>query len=326
MLTLDITLLYQMIGFVILLPILNRLLYKPVLKLLAERDEKTVGALKKASDMDKEVADGVAAYEKKLKEAAIKGAEEKNRLRQEARACEKDMLDKARATAEKEAARLKTELEKNVASIRVSVKDEAHRLSRSIASKMLDRNIAVMLALFALTLAPALVMASTGGEGAAHKADSGMLWKVINFAILVVGIVIIWKKVIGKLLNKRSVDIEEALKSAEEAKKTAEIRAAEYRDKLGELEKNVSDVLKELEIEGASERARIIKEAEAAATRLMEQARATAAQEIKKAKIELRREATEIASKLAEEILKKELTPTDQQRLVKDNIEKLRLN
>ncbi len=326
MLKLDITLLYQMIGFVILLPILNRLLYKPVLKLLEERDEKTAGALKKAADMEREVADGVAAYEKRLKEAAIKGTEEKNRLRQEARACEKDMLDKAQATAAEEVARLKAALEKNVASARNEVKVEAFGISRSIASKMLDRNIAAMLIFFALTLAPALVMASSGGEGAAHEAGSGMLWKVINFAILVAGIVIAWKKVIGKLLNKRSVDIETALKSADEAKKTAEKKAAEYRDKIGELERNVSNVLKELELEGASERERIIKEAEAAAIRLMEQAKATAQQEIKKAKIELRREAAEIASQLAEEILKKELTPTDQQRLVKGNIEKLRLN
>lgn len=322
MLELNITILYQIIGFVILLPILNKLLYKPFLKLLKEREEKTEGALKKAADMDKEVADGVAAYEKRLKEAALKGTEEKNRLRQEAHACEKDILDKARVAAAQELSRFKTALEKELTSVRIMVKDEAMGISRSIASKMLDRNIIASLMLFTFMLLPVIASASTGGQ----EAGGGMLWKLINFAILVVGIIILWKKVIGKLLNKRSADIEAALKSADEAKKDAEKKAAEYRDKLGELEKNVSNVLKELEIEGASERERIVGEAEAAAAKLMEQARATTAQEIKKAKIELRREAALLASALAEELLKKELTPTDQQRLVKGCIEKLRLN
>ena len=83
MLDLDITLIYQMIGFVVLLFLMNSLLYKPLLKILSERDEKIDGTLKSASETENKVAGGLAEYAKRIKEATISGIEAKNKLRQE---------------------------------------------------------------------------------------------------------------------------------------------------------------------------------------------------------------------------------------------------
>jgi len=47
-------------------------------------------------------------------------------------------------------------------------------------------------------------------------------------------------------------------------------------------------------------------------------------QEVRKAREELRREASGLSSQAAAEILKKTITPEDQDRMVRENIEKIR--
>lgn len=326
MLDIDITILWQIIAFIVLLPILNRLLYKPFQKVLKEREARTAGALKQAADAEKEIADGIASYEKRLKEAAVKGNEERNKLKGEAAAIEKEILVSAHAKASAELASIKTELEKSKTSALLKLKEETRAISTIIAEKILDRKITAALLFFILPLIPAIALASSGAAEGHEGGGSGMLWKLVNFAILAAGIVIVWFKFIRKLLDNRSEDIQKALDSAKEAKDAADRKAAEYRDKLALLEKSVADVQKELALEGATEKKRIIAEAEKAAEKLIAQARLTAEQEIKKAKIEIKKEVAELASRMAEEILKKELTGADQERLAKGYIDKMRLH
>jgi len=326
MLDIDITVLWQIIAFIVLLPILNKLLYKPFQKVLKERETRTAGALKQAADAEKEIADGIAAYEKRLKEAAVKGHEERNKLRGEAAAQEKDILAAAHVKASAELASMKTELEKSKTFALAKLKEETKAISTVIAEKILDRRITAALLFFILPLIPAVALASSAASGGQEGGDSGMLWKLVNFAILAAGIVIVWFKFIRKLLDNRSQDIKKALDAAKEAKDTADRKAAEYRDKLALLEKSVADVQRELALEGAAEKKRMIAEAQKAAEKLIAQARLTAEQEVKKAKAEIKKEVAELASRMAEEILKKELTGADQERLVKTYIEKMRLH
>ncbi len=326
MLDIDITVIWQIIAFIVLLPILNRLLYKPFQKILKERETRTSGALKQAADAEKEIADGIAAYEKRLKEAAVKGHEERNRLRGEAMAIEKKILDAAHVLASAELSTMKTDLEKSKSSAMAKLKEETRAISTGIAEKILDRKITAALLFFILPIIPAVALASSGGQGGHEGGGSGMLWKVVNFAILAAGIVIVWFKFIKKLLDNRSDEIKKALDSAKEAKEAADRKAAEYRDKLALLEKSVADVHKELALEGEAEKKRMVAEAEKAAEKLIAQARLTAEQEVKKAKIEIKNEVAELATRMAEEILKKELTGADQERLVKTYMEKMRLH
>jgi F-type H+-transporting ATPase subunit b len=47
-------------------------------------------------------------------------------------------------------------------------------------------------------------------------------------------------------------------------------------------------------------------------------------QEVKKARAELRREAAELSARAAEEIVSKTITPEDQERIVRENLERIR--
>lgn len=323
MIELNQTLFFQVIGYFILLITLNRFLYRPLLKVLEERDERTSGALKNASQADKDVEEGLRAYEKRLKEAALKGHEERNRLRQEAIEKEKELLDAARTLAAGEFAAMRAELEKSKGAALSSLKDETKSISRNIAEKILERKVVVMLFAFMLPLLPVLSHAAEEGE---HGGGMALFWKAVNFAILAVAVYIIWKKVISGLLTRRSEDIKKALDEALAAKETADKRSAEYKEKLAMLEASVAQIHNELRLEGEAEKQRMITEAEASSVKIREQARIAAGQEVKKARIEIRREVASLAVKMAEEILKKELSPADQERLAKGYIDNLRLN
>ena len=323
MLDLDITLLYQMIGFVVLLFLMNSLLYKPLLKILADRDEKIDGTLRNASETEGKVASGLADYEKRIKEATISGIEAKNKLRQEGLNREKEVIEAARAKGAQEIGAMKKELEKSKKEALARLKAETKSISQSIAEKILDRRVVAAIFAFILPLLPLIASASEEAHGGG---GNDMLWKIVNFAILVVAIVIVWKKFIGKMLIKRGADIKQAMDDARAAKEIADRKAAEYSTKLSMLDKRIAELASELLAEGEADKKKIFAEAEAAAEKIMAQAKLTAEQEVRKAKAEIRQEAAEIAVELAREILNKELNPADQEKLVKGYLENLRLN
>ncbi|MBI1912514.1 MAG: hypothetical protein HYS21_11010 [Deltaproteobacteria bacterium] len=323
MIAIDQTLIFQIIGFFILLIILNRFLYNPVLRILKEREEKISGAIKKAAELEKEVVEGVAAYEKRLKEAAVRGNEERSKIRQEGIDREKALLEAARTEAAAEIASMRKELEASKASALSSLKVESKSLSQNIAEKILDRKVIVMLFAFILPLLPAI--AGAAPEGGEHG-GSGTTWKIINFVILAVGVYLVWTKAIKGLLDKRSADIKQAIDQAKEAKDIADRKASEYNAKLNVLESRIAEIQNELRLEGEAEKQRIMQEAQASSLKIKEQAKLAAEQEIKKARLEIRREVAEIAVGMAEEILRKELKPEDQEKLVKGYLNNLRLN
>jgi len=320
MISIDYTLLIQIIGFFILLVVLNQFLYKPVQRILKEREEKIEGSIKKAAQTDKEIAEGIIAYEKKLKEAAVKGNEERARIRQEGIEKEKAALEAARAEAFRELTGIRNEIEASKKSAIAGLGTEAKSLARDIAGKVLERSVVGFLVIGLIV--PSLAFASSeGGHG-----DSGMTWKIINFVILAVGVYLVWTKAISGLLTRRGSEIKNAIEEARKAKDAADRNAAEYREKLAILDSRVAEIHNELKLEGEAEKARIIAESARSAESLKAQAKIAAEQEIKKARIEIREEAARLAVQLAEEILKKELSPADQERLVKGYLNNLRLN
>jgi len=323
MLSLDLTILYQIIGFFVLLIILNKLLFKPLIKVMEERDRQTTGTLEKAEDIEKEVAEGRITYEKKLLEARVKGGEVRSKLKEEALVEEKRVLEAAGKEVSTELSFMRDKIagEKDAALKELAV--ETKSISREIAGRLINRKLAMALIAGFLTSLPLISKAAEHGEEGGHILG---LWKVINFIILVVAIYLVWKKIIAVALDKRKTDIEHAISEAARVKAEAEKAALEYKNLVNSLESKLSSISEELRLEGLAEKKRIIKEAGQAAIRLKEQAKLTAEQEVKKARIEIRGEVAKLAAQMAGEILATELRPEDQQRLIKNYISNLRLN
>ena len=142
MIDLDITLLYQIGGFFVLYFILNAVLYKPVLKILDERDKNIRGTKQEAEILEAELQKRLMDYEKKLNEAKARAQEERLRIRQEGLDKEREIIENERKDAHDSLLQAKTKLESEIKSTLIRLKDESRVISKGIAERILDRKVA----------------------------------------------------------------------------------------------------------------------------------------------------------------------------------------
>jgi F0F1-type ATP synthase membrane subunit b/b' len=141
---------------------------------------------------------------------------------------------------------------------------------------------------------------------------------LINFGILAAGYFLMGKKPIAEGLQARRDAIAKDIEEAARMKEEAEERAKKYQAKLELLEVEVAAAREALVRSGEAERDRIVKDAEAKAERMRKDAEFLVEQELKQIRLDLWREAVDAAVVAAEEVLKKRVTPADQERLAED--------
>jgi F-type H+-transporting ATPase subunit b len=173
----------------------------------------------------------------------------------------------------------------------------------------------------------AVAFASSEGGGHGDAAAKGWVatdtYRVMNFAVLAIGLFLILKKPVSQALSGRIQGIREQLEELETQKKAAEAKLAEYDAKMAELDKEAETLLAEYVKQGEEAKARILKEAEAAAEKLKEQASKNIEYEFLQAKADLKAEIVDKALAKAEAIIKEKINSDDQEKLVDEYLEKV---
>ena len=173
-----------------------------------------------------------------------------------------------------------------------------------------------------------IALASGGGEGGSH--DSGaqitnLMYRLLNFALLVIILVVVLKKVsIGQFFAKRKEEISEKLETLQKEKDEAEKRCQSLEQKLKEFEVQRKEIIEQFKAEGLKEKEKIIAEARERAVQILTQADLTIEREIQGAKDTLRKEMVDLAAGKARDIIAKEMTDKDQDYLVNEFIESVR--
>lgn len=170
------------------------------------------------------------------------------------------------------------------------------------------------------------VLAASGGDG--HHADSGVLlkdflYRCLNFGVAFGLLAYFVTKPIRKGLTGRREGIAKSLADAEAAKAEAEAKFAEYDRKLSKAAAEIEEIQVALRREGELERERILAGAREMSEKIKQEAEKSAANEIAKARAELREEAARMAIAIAQELLKKNFTSDDQNRLVNEYLQKV---
>ena len=190
---------------------------------------------------------------------------------------------------------------------------------------------AVLMVTVAIMLA-GLVPAWGASEGGEHGGEHGAVskpWqvtdtaKVLNFAVLAIGLFLILRKPVSQALSDRIKGIKDELEDLEKRKTEVENQLAEYNKKLATLDKEAEQVVAEYVRQGEEARARILKEAELAADKLKEQAQKNIQHEFAQAKQNLQTEIVAKALAKAEELIKGSISAEDQNRLVDEYLEKV---
>jgi len=177
-----------------------------------------------------------------------------------------------------------------------------------------------------------LAFASSGGnahEGDAHGEVKAKGWvatdtyRVLNFAVLAGALVFLLRKPLSQALDSRIKGIRAQLEDLEAKKAEAEKVLSEYNAKIARLSQESEGIVAEYVRQGNEAKVRILKEAELSAYKLEEQARRNIENEFEVAKLRLQQDIFEKAMIKAEEIIKKNITADDQNRLVDEYLDKV---
>ncbi len=163
--------------------------------------------------------------------------------------------------------------------------------------------------------------AEGGGHGGGWQATD--TYRVMNFAVLAIGLFLILRKPVAQTFSNRIKSIRNELDELEEKKKAAEEELAQYNRQLAKLEEEAEKIVQEYIRQGNEARARILEAAKASAAKLEEQAQRSIESEFKKAKEQLVQEIMEKALVKAEDRIKTSITPDDQNKLVDEYLQKV---
>ena len=178
-------------------------------------------------------------------------------------------------------------------------------------------------ALSAVLLCPLAAAASEGGGDHAAGFGKPMVYSIINFALLVIAIVYLYRKKASGTFEKRSLEVKIEMEEAAEAKRQAQAKFQEYQKRVASLDREIAGILEAAKGDAEKERLSIRAAAQKQAEKIIQQAELTAKQEVEEAKRQLRREAAELAAEMATELVKKAAKPEDQRNWVQTYIEKI---
>ncbi len=141
MIHLDISIAYQVILFLVLWVILNKILFQPYLKMLAERERKTSGAQQDSGDLEHEADRLKAQYEEKIAVAQAAGYAAKDAIVQEGRQQREAILSQARADAASSLERVRSEVASALEQERRMAAAEVSNMASAMVAKVLGRTV-----------------------------------------------------------------------------------------------------------------------------------------------------------------------------------------
>ena len=172
-----------------------------------------------------------------------------------------------------------------------------------------------------LLIASRLWASSEGG----HEEGPGMplVYWSINLLILIAVLLFFLRKPAKEFFASRATLIRTNIDQARNLKADAEKKYAEYEARLKAIESEMNALVSSLEKDGELERRRIVEAATQQVATLKKNSERMLQQETAKAKEELKREAVQLATELAGDLIKKNMTPEDQSRIVEQYLDKM---
>jgi F-type H+-transporting ATPase subunit b len=149
------------------------------------------------------------------------------------------------------------------------------------------------------------------------------LWKFINLFLFAVVMIYFLKRPLSDAFRSRRENIRQELLKAQQEKEQALAQLAEVQSRLDRLDSEVVGIQEQSKSEAQVERKRIARETEQEIRKLREQSQREILGAGKVARHELRRFAAQQSVKLAEEIVRREIGPEDDARLIELNVEQM---
>ena len=147
--------------------------------------------------------------------------------------------------------------------------------------------------------------------------------KIINFILFAGGLFFLLRKPFSQAMRERRELIQADLKRAKAEKEAAEAKLREIEGRLNRLDSEIGEIRAAAEQEAKAEYERLIKQAQGEAERMRLMAEREIEGASRAAQIELREFAATKSVELAESMIRQEIKPEDNARLVQDFVREL---
>ena len=138
---LDITVVGQVILFLVLFVALKPMLFDPMLKLFEEREKRIDGAKLQSRKMDEASAGALTKYEAEMQRARAVGNAERDKLRALGTKEENEILGKVRASTTATLDDGRKRLAVEVSEVRKALQGQSVSLGREVASRVLGHEV-----------------------------------------------------------------------------------------------------------------------------------------------------------------------------------------
>lgn len=141
MIDINISLLYQLINFIVLVIALNFILFKPIRQTMREREQGISSALEDAKAAQNRMQSLLESYNASLAESKQKATSAYNAIYQQGLDAQREMISAERTKAGEMLDKARAEIAAAANSARADLRKEAERLSQDITSKLLGRAV-----------------------------------------------------------------------------------------------------------------------------------------------------------------------------------------
>ncbi|ROR03479.1 ATP synthase F0 subunit B [Desulfosoma caldarium] len=141
MINVDVTLFIQMANFLLLLVLMNLVLYRPIRRLVAQRNELISKQRAGIDNAEREAQRAIQEFEERLKAARAAGREKVQELKEAAYRVEKDLLSQAAEEAAKEVQAVREQIQREIGQVRAQLQAQIQVFSKDMAQRILGRSL-----------------------------------------------------------------------------------------------------------------------------------------------------------------------------------------
>lgn len=165
--------------------------------------------------------------------------------------------------------------------------------------------------------------AEAAEEAEAHGSGWDLLYRVVNFAILVGALVYLLRKPLSNYLDAKTEQIRRDLTEAAGKRERAEAERKEAEARLAGLDREIAEARVKGLAQAEDERRRILQAAESEAARLAENAKKEIEAELELARRKLTARAAELSIEMARKKIREQISDADRRALFEKSMDKL---
>lgn len=173
-------------------------------------------------------------------------------------------------------------------------------------------------------VAATLFVSEEGHEAASWLGLPMWVWQIVNLVGFFAVLIYFVAKPMGALFRQRQAEIEERRKEAEKQRAAVDRLSLDIRERTAKVEREIEEVRRQGRADGEEAKKALAVRAVEEAERIRKDATEEIERRVAAARLELQQTAADLTAGSAAEILAREITPADRERLLADGVSRLK--